>query len=86
MLTRVYIKRKSFLFKFRLPKLDSISQGRHPIFLALGFAKYLQVFFVHPDTPFFVFVSFAFVFLFGLNLFQQQVHQFFDPLFQRLFL
>jgi len=42
MLARAYyINRKNSLIKFRLPKFDLISQGRHLIFLALGFAKYL---------------------------------------------
>jgi len=51
------------LIKFRLPKFDLISQGRHLIFLAVGFAKYLQVSFLHPETPVFAF-AFAVVFVF----------------------
>ena len=43
MLTMFYILREKIsLIKFRLPKLDSISQER-PIFLVFVFAKYLQV-------------------------------------------
>ena len=80
MLTRVYIKRKNFLIKFRLPKFDLISQGRL-IFSLLGFVKYLQVSFLHPVTTVFAFFALAVIFVFVSNLFQLT-----DPLFQRLFL
>jgi len=75
---------KNFLIKFYLPKFDLISQERL-IFLVLGFVKYFQVSFLRLVTTVFVFFSLAVIFAFVLNLFQHQVHQLSDPLFQRLF-
>ena len=89
MLIRVYINRKKIFIKFRLPKFDLILYRRLLVFLVFGFAKYLQVSFLYSETLVFAFalaVVFVFVFGFDLILFQQQVHQFSNPLFQRLFL
>ena len=71
MLARAYyiINRKNFLIKFRLPKFDLISQERL-IFLVFGFAKYLQVSFLHPETTVFAFFALAVFFVFVSNLFQ----------------
>ena len=51
-----------------------------------GFAKYLQASFSNLQTTVFVFFALAVFFVFVSNLFQQQIHQLSDPLFQRLFL
>ena len=84
----VILREKIFTIKFRLPKFGLISTRRQmkQVFSALGFAKCLQVSFLHPAIPVVVLTyAFAVFVEFVLNLCRQQFANFLPRFFSDCF-